>query len=69
MENSKVFAMKLSKVYPLLVQKAKRKNRTKEEVDRKNKISATSTVFLHPWPSQTKQHPSSRKLALQATGL
>jgi hypothetical protein len=41
----------------------------KEEVDRKNKISATSTVFLHPWPSQTKQHPSSRKLALQATGL
>lgn len=34
MENSKVFAMKLSKVYPLLVQKAKRKNRTKEEVDR-----------------------------------
>lgn len=34
MENKKVFAMKLSKVYPLLVQKAERKNRTKEEVDR-----------------------------------
>lgn len=34
MENSKVFAMKFSKVYPLLVQKAERKNRTKEEVDR-----------------------------------
>lgn len=33
MENSKVFAMKLSKVYPLLVQKAERKNRTKQEVD------------------------------------
>lgn len=34
MENSKVFAMKFSKVYPLLVQKAERKNRTKEEVDK-----------------------------------
>lgn len=34
MENSKVFAMKFSRVYPLLVQKAERKNRTKEEVDR-----------------------------------
>ena len=33
MDNSKVFAMKFSKVYPLLVQKAERKNRTKEEVD------------------------------------
>lgn len=28
-----VFAMKFAKVYPLYVQKAKRKNRTKEEVD------------------------------------
>lgn len=33
MDNSKVFAMKFSKVYPLLVQKAERKGRTKEEVD------------------------------------
>ncbi|MDE5891398.1 MAG: DUF2200 domain-containing protein [Acetatifactor sp.] len=33
MENNKVFKMKLSKVYPLLVQKAERKNRTKQEVD------------------------------------
>lgn len=33
MENSKVFAMKLAKVYPLLVQKAERKNRYKQEVD------------------------------------
>lgn len=33
MENSKVFAMKLTKIYPLLVQKAERKNRTKQEVD------------------------------------
>ncbi len=32
-ENQKVFAMKLSKVYPLLVAKAERKNRTKAEVD------------------------------------
>ena len=28
-----VFAMKFAKVYPLYVQKAERKNRTKEEVD------------------------------------
>jgi hypothetical protein len=29
-----IFAMKFSKVYPLYVQKAERKNRTKEDVDR-----------------------------------
>jgi len=33
MQNSRVFAMKFAKVYPLYVQKAQRKNRTKEEVD------------------------------------
>lgn len=33
MDNQKVFAMKLSKIYPLLVQKAEKKNRTKQEVD------------------------------------
>lgn len=33
MEQNKVFAMKFSKVYPLLVQKAERKHRTKKEVD------------------------------------
>ena len=33
MSNHRVFAMKFSKVYPLYVQKAERKNRTKEEVD------------------------------------
>lgn len=33
MENNKVFAMKFSKIYPLLVQKAERKSRTKQEVD------------------------------------
>jgi hypothetical protein len=33
MENEKVFAMKFSKVYPLLVAKAERKGRTREEVD------------------------------------
>lgn len=33
MEKQKVFAMKFSKIYALLVQKAERKNRTKEEVD------------------------------------
>ncbi len=33
MDNSKVFAMKLSKVYPLLVAKAQRKGRTEQEVE------------------------------------
>lgn len=33
MENNKVFAMKLSRIYPLLVSKAEKKNRTKQEVD------------------------------------
>ena len=33
MDHSKVFAMKLSKAYPLLVQKAERKGRTREETD------------------------------------
>lgn len=34
MENEKVFAMKFSKVYSLLVAKAERKGRTKQEVNR-----------------------------------
>lgn len=34
MDNSKVFAMKLSRIYPLLVRKAERKGRTEEEVRR-----------------------------------
>ena len=34
MTNDRVFALKFAKVYPLYVQKAERKNRTKEEVDR-----------------------------------
>ena len=34
MDNERVFAMKFAGVYPLYVQKAERKNRTKEEVDR-----------------------------------
>ena len=33
MDNNKVFAMKFSKIYPMLVQKAEKKNRTKQEVD------------------------------------
>ena len=33
MSNDRVFAMKFAKVYPLYVQKAERKNRTKREVD------------------------------------
>jgi hypothetical protein len=34
MPKHRIFATKFSKVYPLYVQKAERKNRTKEEVDR-----------------------------------
>ncbi len=34
MPKQPVFAMKFAKVYPLYVQKAQRKNRTKDEVDR-----------------------------------
>ncbi len=34
MQNHRVFAMPFARVYPLYVQKAERKNRTKEEVDR-----------------------------------
>ncbi|TGK40315.1 DUF2200 domain-containing protein [Leptospira andrefontaineae] len=34
MENSKVFAMSFAKVYPLYIQKAERKGRTKAEVDK-----------------------------------
>lgn len=33
MENKKVFALKFSDIYPLLVAKAERKNRTKQEVN------------------------------------
>lgn len=33
MENKKVFAMSIAKVYPLLVAKAERKGRTRDEVD------------------------------------
>ena len=33
MTKHQIFAMKFAKVYPLYVQKAERKNRTKEEVD------------------------------------
>ncbi len=33
MEN-RIYTMKFSRVYPLLIQKAERKNRTKQEVDR-----------------------------------
>jgi hypothetical protein len=33
MAKHRVFAMRFAKVYPLYVQKAERKNRTKEEVD------------------------------------
>lgn len=34
MTNDRVFALKFAKVYPLYLQKAERKNRTKQEVDR-----------------------------------
>ena len=33
MNNERIFQISFSKVYPLLVQKAEKKGRTKEEVD------------------------------------
>ncbi len=33
MDNEKVFVMKFSKIYPMLIAKAERKGRTKDEVD------------------------------------
>lgn len=33
MEKDKIYSMKFSKIYPLLIRKAERKNRTKQEVD------------------------------------
>ena len=33
MEKNKIYTMKFAKIYPLLVQKAERKNRTRQEVD------------------------------------
>ena len=33
MTNTRIFAMKFARVYPLYIQKAERKQRTKEEVD------------------------------------
>lgn len=33
MENNRVYAMKLTKIYPMLVAKAEKKGRTKQEVD------------------------------------
>ncbi|MBS5115020.1 MAG: DUF2200 domain-containing protein [Erysipelotrichaceae bacterium] len=33
MENDKIFAMEFSKVYPLLVKKVERKNRTQQEIN------------------------------------
>ena len=33
MDNRKVFSMSFAKIYPLYIQKAEKKNRTKEEVD------------------------------------
>ena len=42
MENSKVFAMSFAKVYPMLIAKAERKGRTRDEV---NTVTAWLTGF------------------------
>lgn len=42
MTNEKVFAMSFAKVYPMLIAKAERKGRTREEVD-------TVTTWLTGW--------------------
>ncbi|MFP3154693.1 DUF2200 domain-containing protein [Lachnospiraceae bacterium ZAX-1] len=48
MGNERVYKMKVSAVYPLLVQKAERKGRTKEEVD-------TVTCWLTGYDEQSLQ--------------
>ena len=50
MDNEKVFAMPVARVYPLLVAKAERKGRTKQEVD-------TVTCWLTGYtPEHIQQH-------------
>lgn len=58
MDNQKVFAMSFSKIYPLYVQKAERKSRTKKEVDE-------IICWLTGYDSETLQAQIDRNVSLQ----
>ena len=58
MDNQKVFAMSFSKVYPLYVQKAERKSRTKKEVDE-------IICWLTGYDPETLQAQIDRNVSLQ----
>lgn len=58
MDNQKVFAMSFSKIYPLYVQKAERKSRTKKEVDE-------IICWLTGYDSEALQAQIDRNVSLQ----
>ena len=58
MDNQKVFAMSFSKIYPLYLQKAEWKNRTKEEVDE-------IICWLTGYDPETLQAQIDRNVSLQ----
>lgn len=58
MDNQKVIAMSFSKVYPLYVQKAERKSRTKKEVDE-------IICWLTGYDPETLQAQIDRNVSLQ----
>ena len=58
MDNQKVFAMSFSKIYPLYVQKAERKSRTKKEVDE-------IICWLTGYDSEALQTQIDRNVSLQ----
>lgn len=58
MDNQKVFAMSFSKIYPLYVQKAERKSRTKKEVDE-------IICWLTGYDPETLQAQIDRNVSLQ----
>ena len=59
MDNSKVFAMPFASVYPLYIQKAEKKGRTKEEVD-------TIIFWLTGYDKQTLQQHINKKSDFKA---
>ena len=58
MDNQKVFAMSFSKIYPLYVQKAEQKSRTKKEVDE-------IICWLTGYDPETLQAQIDRNVSLQ----
>ncbi len=55
MENNRVYAMKLTKIYPMLVAKAEKKGRTKQEVDGLAKGKPMEKI-LRQWASPSYRY-------------